>query len=103
MNGTGLRVPEAPRQSRGRFAARGPVPLACASALRHPRTRPVSQVGKRGVGARLPSPDEPAEEVGEVFDFGGRGSGDLGLFVVAAEAEGRFPVWVGPEGGLLCC
>ena len=28
LNGTGLRVPEAPRQSRGRFAARGPVPLA---------------------------------------------------------------------------
>ena len=29
LNGTGLRVPQAPRQSRGRFAARGPVPLAC--------------------------------------------------------------------------
>ena len=28
LNGTGLRVPEAPRHSRGRFAARGPVPLA---------------------------------------------------------------------------
>ncbi len=54
LNGTGLRVPEAPRQSRGRFAARGPVPLAGVFALRHedpsrlrvyslrgPRTRPV--------------------------------------------------------------
>ncbi len=28
LNGTGPRVPEAPRQSRGRYAARGPVPLA---------------------------------------------------------------------------
>jgi hypothetical protein len=58
-------------------------------------------VGKRGGGARLLLPDEAAKEVGEVGDGRGFGAGDLGLFVVAAEAEGGFPVGAGPEGGLL--
>ena len=34
LNGTGPRGPKAPRLRRGRFAARGPVPLACCFAAR---------------------------------------------------------------------
>ncbi len=87
--------------STGRGAA-SPV----ARRLRHLRTCPVSQFlapGWRTAGPpfRLPSPDEAAEEIGEVGDGGGFGTGDLGLFVVATEAEGGLPVRVGPEGGLL--
>jgi hypothetical protein len=85
----GVHQPDHPRTGRRtRFAVRRHVD-AFASGV------------KLGGGDRLPSPDKAAEEVGEVGDGRGLGSGDLGLFVVATEAEGGFPVGVGPECGLL--
>ena len=52
-SGTGLRVPEAPRQSRGRFAARGPVPLAGVSPGRRFRMEAGGSSGRRREAARL--------------------------------------------------
>jgi hypothetical protein len=56
-NGTGPRVPKAPRHSRGRSAARGPVPLAPPAAGRRQRRR----TGRPStISEGEPGPNEPA-------------------------------------------